>query len=123
VWTVPSIADVNYFVPLLTKICNMVVHDKKLHHPSPLHQTKPHEQARNADTANLHRRQHWIARNLCYGSMLPGALNNSLNGFSNFVTHIDFRSTVAASLSIAAISTAGLGTENKSLPRIARPIK
>jgi hypothetical protein len=57
---------------------------------------------------NLHRRQH-----------------NSLNGFSNFVTHIGYRSTVAASLSVAAISAAaaGLGTENKSLPRIARPIK
>jgi hypothetical protein len=37
--------------------------------------------------------------------------------------HIGFRSTVAASLSVAAISAAGLGTENKSLIGIARPIK
>ena len=76
--------------------------------------------------ANLHRRQHWIARNIRYRSLhpqLPGALNNSLIGFSNFVTHIGFRSTVAALLSVAAISAAGHGTENKSLPRNARPIK
>jgi hypothetical protein len=73
---------------------------------------------------NLHRRQHWIARNFCYRSILTGALFNSLNGFStNFITHIGFRSTVAALLSVAAISAAGLDTENKSLIGIARPIK
>ena len=74
---------------------------------------------------NLHRHKHWIAQNIRYHSLLPllsGSLNNILNGFSNFVTHIGFQSTVAALLSVAAISAAGLGTENKSLPGIAHPI-
>jgi hypothetical protein len=55
--------------------------------------------------------------------MLPDALYIMLNAPSNFVGHVDFGSTVAATLSIAAISVTGHSTENESLPEIARPIK
>jgi len=105
------------------KNCTFLLHCIKQNHTSKLTMQTPDLFPSHA---NLHRRQHWIARNICYRSLLPllpGALNNSLNGFSNFVTHIGFQGLVAALLSVAAISAAGLGMENKSLPRIACPIK
>jgi hypothetical protein len=36
---------------------------------------------------NLCCRQRWIPKNIRYRGLLPGALNNRLNGLSNFACH------------------------------------